>query len=124
MSVTRIAETLQPTWARTASAIAYTSSAFGNKVQVFLEQTLAATRGFDKQLANVLVALLTPASVLALAFGLWRLGADLEWTGEFPISNGLFSHWQVWIALALSLKLTAPALRRNARAGAETSEEN
>jgi hypothetical protein len=36
---------------------------------------------------------------------LWRLGYDLDWTGRFAISGGIFSHWQVWMALALVLRV-------------------
>ncbi|HSW51406.1 MAG TPA: hypothetical protein VLH09_14570 [Bryobacteraceae bacterium] len=48
---------------------------------------------------------LNPASALALGMAIWRLGYDLEWTGQFAISGGLFSHWQVWMALALVLRV-------------------
>lgn len=53
----------------------------------------------------LLAALLSPASVIALILAFWRLGADLNWTGEFAISTGLFSHWQVWMALAVALQI-------------------
>jgi hypothetical protein len=56
---------------------------------------------------NVLPALLTPAAVVALVLGLWRVSADLGWTEEFLISKGFFSHWQVWIALAIGLQAAA-----------------
>lgn len=42
--------------------------------------------------------------------GLWRLTADLGWTETFPISAGFFSHWMVWIALAMALKFGASVL--------------
>ena len=42
--------------------------------------------------------------------GLWRLTADLGWTETFPIANGFFSHWIVWIALAIGLKFGASLL--------------
>lgn len=48
---------------------------------------------------------LNPASALALMMALWRLGYDLDWTGRFAISGGIFSHWQVWMALALVLRV-------------------
>lgn len=51
--------------------------------------------------------LLNPAAMIAMAFGLWRLGEDLGWTTKFLISEGLFSHWIVWIALSAALKATA-----------------
>lgn len=53
------------------------------------------------------VLLLTPAAMIALVFGLWRLGEDLGWTSKFVIGQGLFSHWVVWMALSVVLKATA-----------------
>jgi len=60
----------------------------------------------------LLAALLSPASVIALVLAFWRLGADLNWTGEFAISTGLFSHWQVWMALAVALQTWAAHLSK------------
>ncbi|MDP8983331.1 MAG: hypothetical protein M3O35_22375 [Acidobacteriota bacterium] len=57
-------------------------------------------------------ALLTPVAVIALVLGLWRVGEDMGWTGDFVISNGLFSHWQVWIAMAIALQSLASMLSR------------
>ena len=57
-------------------------------------------------------ALLTPVAVIALVLGIWRFGTDIGWTEDFVISNGLFSHWQVWIALALALQALASMLSR------------
>src|SRR5687767_8164647 len=66
-----------------------------------------ATAVFDHRLVNaftVLVQLmLPPAILLAGILGFWRLGADLRWTGEFPISSGVFSRYQVWFAVAIAL---------------------
>jgi hypothetical protein len=59
------------------------------------------------ELAPLLAALLTPASVVALTLAFWRLGADLSWTGQFAITAGMFSHWQVWMALAVGLQSSA-----------------
>ena len=41
--------------------------------------------------------LLTMAAVGCALFGVWRMGVDFGWTGDFVIQNGLLSHWQVWI---------------------------
>lgn len=49
------------------------------------------------------------------AFALWRLGADLKWTGDFFIPDGMFSRWQVWLALAVATQ--AAAHRLNSRSG-------
>ena len=32
---------------------------------------------------------------------MWRIGTDLGWTGDFVFSDGLLSHWQVWIGAAI-----------------------
>jgi hypothetical protein len=65
-----------------------------------------------KHAVLAVLALLTPLAVIALAFGMWRFGSDIGWTGDFIISNGLFSHWQVWIALAAALHVFASRLSR------------
>ncbi len=51
--------------------------------------------------------LLKPVAVIALVLGIWRFGTDIGWTEDFVISNGLFSHWQIWIALAIALQALA-----------------
>jgi hypothetical protein len=60
---------------------------------------------------------LSPASAVALLLALWRLGSDLNWTGRFAISQGLFSHWQVWLAMAVLLQVVAWMLQRHGRGG-------
>ncbi|HYL36225.1 MAG TPA: hypothetical protein VEV17_09970 [Bryobacteraceae bacterium] len=125
MSVTRIGGALQPAWARATTAIVETSSSFGTRLQPFLEYSVATARdAFQQQLANVLVTLLTPTALLALVFALWRFSADLGWTGSFLITAGLFSHWQVWAALAIVLKALASSIQTKTHARAKTSDEN
>lgn len=46
----------------------------------------------------------------------WRLLADLNVTGQFPITEGLFSHWQVWAATAAVLHICAILLNRYGKA--------
>ncbi len=76
-----------------------------------------AKRGRVRRGALAAASLLTPAAVMACALAVWRLGADMQWTGEFAISEGLFSHWQVWIAMAAALEVCAIALNRYGRGG-------
>jgi hypothetical protein len=76
----------------------------------------------NQHLALALAALLTPASVMAAVLAFWRLAADLKATGQFPISDGLFSHWQVWLAAAASLQLSAFVLERYGKAQAVLPE--
>jgi uncharacterized RDD family membrane protein YckC len=67
------------------------------------------------KLASALAAVLAPAAAMAFVLGVWRLCADLKWAGEFAISQGVFSHWQVWIALAGLLWICAAILNRYGR---------
>jgi hypothetical protein len=76
------------------------------------------------QLANVLVGLLTPAAMLALVMGLWRVAADLGWASAFLFTAGFFSHWQVWIALSIGLKMLSFTLFAWGSRTAKFSEEN
>jgi hypothetical protein len=52
---------------------------------------------------------------MAWALGGWRVLADMKWTGEFAIRDGLFSHWQVWVALGVGLQFAAFLLGRLGR---------
>ena len=59
--------------------------------------------------------LLRPAALTAIVFGVWRLTADMSWTKDFPIPEGLFSHWQVWVAMGVLLQMAARTLGRSLR---------
>jgi len=73
--------------------------------------------GKQRRLALTLAAFLSPAALMAASLAGWRLAADLNWTRQFAISAGLFSHWQVWIAMAVTLQLAASRLNRYGRGG-------
>lgn len=95
------------------------------KTQLWFENLLLMTAHlFSRQLANVLVALLTPAALVALVLGIWRVCTDLGWAGAFLISGGFFSHWQVWIALSIGLKMLSSTLIAWGSRVAKFSEEN
>lgn len=68
--------------------------------------------GRPKAFALALAALLTPASLVAFTMAIWRVAADLHWTGDFIISSGFLSHWQVWLIAASLLLLCASVLNR------------
>jgi hypothetical protein len=70
----------------------------------------------NQHVALALASLLTPAAVMACVLTLWRLAADLNVTGQFPITNGLFSHWQVWVTVAATLQFSAILLNRYGKA--------
>ncbi len=66
-------------------------------------------------MALAAAALLTPVCVIAWMFTAWRIGADLDITSGFAISSGLLSHWQVWVAIAISLQFLVFSLNRFGR---------
>lgn len=70
-----------------------------------------ANRG-NRQTALVLSSLMTPVALMAWVLGGWRLAADLKWTGAFAITDGVFSHWQVWFAAAIMVQFAAFLLHR------------
>ena len=52
------------------------------------------------QLALAAGSLLTPLAVAAFTVAFWGFAAEFGWAGKFFVTVGLFSHWQVWLALA------------------------
>lgn len=66
----------------------------------------------NQHVALALASLLTPAAVMACVLAFWRLTADINVTNQFPIRDGLFSHWQVWLSCAAVLQLAATVLNR------------
>ncbi len=66
----------------------------------------------NQHVALAMASLLTPAAVMACVLTFWRLAADLSLTGQFPITDGLFSHWQVWLTVAAALQFSAIFLNR------------
>ena len=69
----------------------------------------------NRRVALAAGGLLTPGAVMAMALGFWRLAADLKWTDTFAIPDGLFSHWQVWMAAAAILQFCSSMLSRYAK---------
>lgn len=129
MAAFKFGLTPQPEMARARSDVSATSSESTIKSQFWFENVNAqstpelAVRTLG-QLADVLVALLTPAALVALVMGMWRVGNDLGWAREFLISGGLFSHWQVWIALSIGLKVLSSMLIAWGSRSNKFSEEN
>ena len=85
------------------------------RVKINYAASLQKAHSFNWQLARGTAALLWPASVMAFVLGGWRLGADLNLTGQFAIAHGLFSHWQVWLALGAGMQAVSAVLTRYAR---------
>ena len=87
------------------------------RIQFGMGPRVRRQRGSRRYLAVAFAAMLTPAAVLACVLALWRIAADLNWTKQFAIASGLFSHWQVWMAAASLLQLCAYLLDRYGRGG-------
>jgi hypothetical protein len=125
MAVLKIILTPEHAVARARSGVATGASGNTIKPQVWFDNVFAlVTQGFSRQLANILVALLTPSAVLALVMAIWRVCADLGWAGAFLISDGFFSHWQVWLASSIALKMISSTLIAWGSRTAKLSEEN
>jgi hypothetical protein len=71
----------------------------------------------NQRAALGLAVLLSPAAFLAAVLGLWRIAADMNLAGNFAISSGLFSHWQVWLVAAGILQVCAHLLNRYGKRG-------
>src|SRR5688500_11223142 len=85
------------------------------RIKLKYEHAVRRTVALNRQAALVASSLMTPVALMAWALGGWRLLADLKMAGEFAISSGLFSHWQVWIALGIILQFAAFLLHRFSR---------
>lgn len=72
--------------------------------------------GKNRLVASAIGTLLVPAALMAYVLGIWRLASDLGMAGEFALT-GLFSHWQVWIAVAVALHLASSSLNRYGNGG-------
>jgi hypothetical protein len=85
------------------------------KIRFNYGSALRKTASANRHAALVMSSLMTPIAVMAWALGCWRIAADLKWTGEFAIAQGIFSHWQVWIAMAVGVQFAAFLLHRYGR---------
>jgi hypothetical protein len=70
----------------------------------------------SRQSLVAVASLMTPVALMAWALGLWGMAAELRWAGEFAITRGMFSHWQVWLAAGILVQFAAFLLHRFAGA--------
>jgi hypothetical protein len=66
------------------------------------------------RIAMLGASLLTLVAISCASLGLWRVGTDLDWAGDFVIRDGFLSHWQVWIGCAAGAQYTSWRLARRA----------
>jgi len=67
------------------------------------------------QFALATATFLQPVALMAFAVALWRIGVDVRMARSFVISEGLFSHWQVWLAVTGVLQVGVLELNRLAK---------
>jgi hypothetical protein len=53
------------------------------------------------QVALALAALFAPCALLAFTICFWSFAAELGLVGEFYVTTGIFSHWQIWFFTAV-----------------------
>ncbi|MGH9559555.1 MAG: hypothetical protein ACRD30_09970 [Bryobacteraceae bacterium] len=73
-------------------------------------------RGRNRRAASAMGALLAPLALMAYVLGFWRLASDIGLAGQSGIS-GVFSHWQIWIPLAVAMQVAASRLNRYGQGG-------
>jgi hypothetical protein len=86
-------------------------------VRIRFERGRAVSRrtGKNRRIATLTASLLTLVSISCAALAMWRIGTDLDWTGDFVFPSGLFSHWQVWTGIAAAVQYVSWRLTRYAR---------
>ena len=75
------------------------------------------TSGKNRHIALAIAALMTPGTLMMFVMGMWRIGADLSIATEFPITEGVWQHWQMWIAAAALSHLASVLLNRYGKSG-------
>ena len=55
------------------------------------------------RVALAIGSLFAPLALLAFSVAFWAFAAEARWTNGFPIQVIMFSHWQVWLAIAALL---------------------
>jgi hypothetical protein len=71
--------------------------------------------GKNSRLATLAATVLSLVSLICGSLAIWRIGSDLDWAGDFVFSNGLLSHWQVWMGISIAVQYLGWRLTRYAR---------
>ena len=82
------------------------------RIEPEVHATLEKALKSKTEVAQIARYLMTPVALATYTLAAWRLGADMNWTGEFFVSKGLFSHWQVWLGLAIATQAGGAYLDR------------
>jgi hypothetical protein len=77
-----------------------------------IPKDLTGNGGAPGELASGLAGILTLVSVACFTMSVWKLLSEMGGVGKFFISDGVFSHWQVWIAGSVAAQLLSFRLAR------------
>lgn len=83
---------------------------------------VARRKGKNGRIALLGAGLLTMVTICLASLGIWRLSEDLGLAGDFVFADGLFSHWQVWVAATAVSQYSSWRLGRYARVARERAE--
>jgi hypothetical protein len=72
-------------------------------------------KGKNSRIATLAASALTLLSLGSVSLGMWRVGTDLGWAGDFVFPQGFLSHWQVWVGAAVGIQYAGWKLTRYAR---------
>jgi hypothetical protein len=72
-------------------------------------------KGKNSGIAMLSASMLTMVSICFASLGFWRLAQDVDLTGGFVYTEGLLSHWQVWLFAAGTTQYGAWRLTRYAQ---------
>ena len=72
-------------------------------------------KGKNSRIAVLSASFFTLISICLLSLGIWRVLQDFDLANNFIYSDGLLSHWQVWIAGAALVQYLGWRLTRYAK---------
>lgn len=72
-------------------------------------------KGKNARIALLGGSLLTLVAICLAFMGFWRLLGDVDLASEFIYTEGLFSHWQIWLGSAGAIQYAAWRLTQYSR---------
>ena len=85
------------------------------KIRFERRPVVSRRQGKNSRFARLAASLLTLVSISCASLGMWRVGTDVGWAGDFVFPSGFLSHWQVWIGVAFAVQYASWRLSRYAR---------
>jgi hypothetical protein len=80
-------------------------------------------KGKNSRIAMLAASMLTLVAVCFTSLGVWRLAEDVDLTGGFLYTEGILSHWQVWLFAGVATQYGAWRLTRYAQLARTNSGE-